>query len=133
MNRPSVPQAELRDPRLAGIAEPALVAGIGDAPGIVGVVGDRVAVGVGDRDDRALLVGVEVVAHEPARIFVPDERLVGARAALIGAKKRARAVIFLDQPVAVVEEAGRARRGARHLPEAAERIVGERRVLRTGG
>jgi hypothetical protein len=54
-----IPHVELGEPRLAGIAEPPDIAGVGDAPGVVGVDRDRVAVLVGDRDDRALVVGVE--------------------------------------------------------------------------
>ncbi len=54
--------AELGYPGLAGILEPADIAGRGDAPFVIAVdVGDGVCV-VGDRDDAAALVGME----EPA-------------------------------------------------------------------
>jgi len=50
-------EAELGDPGLAGILEPALVAGPREAIFVVGVDGDRAGVGGDEGDDRAALVG----------------------------------------------------------------------------
>ena len=50
----------------------------GDAPWVVAVDRDRVAVHVGDRDDRALVVGEQGAAPAAREIVVPDERIVGA-------------------------------------------------------
>jgi hypothetical protein len=59
-----MPQPELTDPRLAGIAEPALVAGIGDAPRVVGV----------DREDVARVSATETI--EPWRSAESRRRLL---------------------------------------------------------
>lgn len=113
--------AELADPGLAGILEPAGIARLGDAPRIVGVDGEDGARRVGHRDDRALAVGREpaAVAGEIGAL-VPDERLVDPGAVQVAAKQRAGAVIFGDQRVAVVEELGGARASARRLEQPPE-------------
>ena len=100
----------------------------GDAPGIVGVGRDGVAAVVVQGDYRALVVGVEEAAGPAQRAFVPDQGLVGPGAVDVGAGDGAGAVELHRQLVAVVEEPRR-RGAARHLPQPAERVVGEARGL----
>ena len=74
--------AELGEERLAGVAEPLglIVAAVVDAIFVIGVgaVGDDRAGGaVGDADDRAQMIGMEVADDAERRARVPDERIVG--------------------------------------------------------
>jgi hypothetical protein len=121
-------EAELAEERLAGVLEPPPVRGLRKAVFVVAV--DRgVARLVADKDDRALLVRVEVRGLVERRAGIGEQRGVVAGPVDVAAGHRARAVIFRDEVVAVVEEPGGA--GAeRHLVEPAERVVGERRPVR---
>jgi hypothetical protein len=61
--------AQLTDPRLACIAEPAGIRGIGNAPGIVAVDRERIAIVVGEGHDRALMVRmVETMHRAPGQL-----------------------------------------------------------------
>jgi hypothetical protein len=94
--------AELGQPCLAGVLEPAGVGAAGDAILVIGVDSRRASACVGDRDDRALLVGVEPAGAATA---VPDQRIVcrSVAAMNIARGERAGCVILGDQRIAIVE------------------------------
>src|ERR1700743_3611957 len=50
------------------------------------------------------MIGMEIMAHGAAGIFVPEQRLVRTRPVDVGALQGTRGVLFFRQPVAVVEE-----------------------------
>jgi len=76
-----VVEADLGQPQLAGILEPAEVARLGDAELVIFVQGQDGAGAVGDGDDRAALVLVGEAAGSGARALVPGDQLVGPVAA----------------------------------------------------
>ena len=114
--------AELGQPDLAGILEPAVIGRARYAVFVVGVDRREIALGVGQAGDRALLVRVEP-AHGAGG--VPDQRIVGAGIVAVDVDVgEAGREIFGDQRVAVVEEPGPAG-GAGHLVEPAQRVVAQ--------
>ena len=115
--------------------EPALVAVFGHSIFVIGVDRDRVAVSVGDRDDRALRVGDQGLAPAGGGGGVPDERVVDALLAVVDVAVGdcAGAVICADQRIVVIEELGDPDRSDRGLEQAPERVVDEVRILRARG
>ena len=73
------------------------------------------------------MVGVEEPPIGGGCALIPGDGLVDAGAVDIAAEQRARAVIFTDQRIAIMEELGG--EAADRLAEPAQRIVGERRGL----
>jgi hypothetical protein len=61
---------------------------------------------VGDRDHRAALVDVQPAAVGRARAFVPDQRLVRARAVHIAPDELVRGVALADHVGAIIAEPG---------------------------
>jgi hypothetical protein len=94
--------ADLGQPCLASVLEPTGVGAAGDAILVIGVDSRRASACVGDRDDRALLVGVEPAGAATA---VPDQRIVcrSVAAMNIARGERAGCVILGDQRIAIVE------------------------------
>jgi hypothetical protein len=89
----------------------------------------------GDLDHRALVVGEQRPPPAAREAVVPDQRVVAALVAVdVAVRHVAGRIIFRDEGVAVVDEVAGSGR-ARHLPQAAERIVGELGVVgpRGGG
>ncbi len=123
-------EPELRELGLACVLEPSEVRWPGDAIFVVAVGGGERAVGVAHRDDRPLLVGEQITARAGC---VPDPRIVGVAAAGVdvAAEQGARAIIFRDQIVAVVEELGDIG-AAGKLEQPPERVVDERCRMCTG-
>src|SRR4051812_25705062 len=99
-------RAELRQPRLARILEPAGVSRARDAVFVVGVDGEDGAGAVRHRRDAASLVAVEEPPVRRSRAFVPGDRLVGSRTMDIAALESVGAVILGDEVVAVISEPG---------------------------
>ena len=99
-----VEAADLGQPDLAGVAEPAEVGGVGDAIFVVGVGLDQRARRIGDGDDAALLVGEEVAAGGQRGSFVPGDGIVDPGAMDVAAQDNSRRVIFGDELVAVVDQ-----------------------------
>ena len=102
-----VVHAELGQPRLPGVLEPAGVAGAGDAVFVVAVDADAAGVRIGGRDDRAALVGVEILARAvgDAGAVEPHQWIVAcARPVDIAPDDRARAAVLEYQRIPVVEE-----------------------------
>ena len=99
----------------------------GRAVFVVAVDAGHRARAVGDRDDRAALVGVEAAAVAGAGALVPDQRLVDARAVDVAAQRGVAELSYStdqalrrhsrtsDQPAAAAVDLGRA----------AERVVGK--------
>jgi hypothetical protein len=84
-------------------------------PRIVAVDRDRVAGGIGYRDDRALVIDEERPAVGVGGTFVPEQGFVGGRSVDVAPDDRARRGEFGQQPFAVVEELGDSRTAARRL------------------
>jgi hypothetical protein len=84
---------------------------------------------------KLALVGYRVAAagDRGAGIGVDRDRLVGAGAVDVAASDRARAVIFGDQGVAVVEELGDPRRASAGLEQPPERVVEEAGAVARAG
>lgn len=80
--------AELGEPGLAGVLEPAGVRGAGDAIFVVAVDRDGGAGVVGHRHDRTALVGHEIALVRKIRSFVPHDRFVGVGTIDVTAKDR---------------------------------------------
>ena len=117
---------KLGQPHLAGILEPARVGARGDAVLVVAVDGERVAQIGADRDDRALVVGereAEVCVADRGAV-IPEPGLVRPRAVDVALGDGAAIIIFGDEIVAIVEEAGEAR-AAGGPGEPPDRIVAE--------
>ena len=125
--------ADLAQPLLPGVLEPAGVGRAGLAVFVVGVDADQRAVDVGDRDHASALVGrieaVEARARPVAGVF--HHRLAGRRIEHVALQHIARSVIFGDGVPAVVGELRRRR--AAHLRQPQQRIVSEADPARTRG
>ena len=112
--------------------EPSDIGGIGDAIGVIGVDLDHIAARIGDRGDAALPVGKHVAAigsvHRAA--VIPDQRLIDPVPVDIAVDHGARAVVFRDQRIAVIEEARHPAAAAIvGLVEPAQRIIFKLRIL----
>jgi hypothetical protein len=99
-------EAELAQPCLAGVLEPPDVGSGRHAIFVIGVEARRAGVAVGDADDRAEVIGVEVAHGAGPGADVPHERVVGrgVGAVDVAADERVGGVIFRDQRVAVRPE-----------------------------
>src|SRR6218665_676963 len=95
--------AQLRQPDLAGILEPARIARRRDAIFII-AVDRRYARAAGPRDDRALVVGMQVADAAGPAPLIGEHRHVGPDIMGVALRHRAGGVILRDQIIAVVEE-----------------------------
>src|SRR4029077_10230228 len=94
--------AELGEPGLAGILEPALIACARNAPFVVAVDREESPDGIGRGDDRALLVGVQNAYGLPHT--KPINRRFLALAWQIEVLHIVGAVIIPDERIAVIKE-----------------------------
>ena len=104
-----VVSADLIQPLLPRVLEPADVRCAGLAKFVVGVDAEQGAGAVGDRDDAAALVGAEELAVGSARALVPDDRVVASSGEHEPTLQRVAAVIFGDGVGAVIGKVGRGR------------------------
>jgi hypothetical protein len=96
-------EAYLGDPGLAGVLEAARVSRRGGAIFVVVVDRGDGGIAVGERDDRAALVGVEIGAVRDCGAFVADQGL--AARVNIAPLEDVRSVPFGDQVGPVIGEA----------------------------
>src|SRR5262249_22490168 len=124
----------LGDVSLAGILEASLIQGIWHTIRIILIHCQGDASGISDRDDRALVIRVQIT---PAGLpdsgaFVPNHGAVPAQSIHVAAKQIATAVVLARDPIAIVAE-GSYRRAARGLIEPPERIIAERSIVGAAG
>ena len=84
--------------------EAADIAGRRNAVFVIGVDRELSARGIGDGDDRAVVVGDEIAPHHGGdrRALIPEEGRVGPRPVDIAAEERS-SLIFGDERVAVIK------------------------------
>ena len=105
--------AELGEPDLPGVTEPALGGdviargGVGNAVFVVGVGGDAGPGVVRDRNDAPARIGVEDAARRVGlgRAFVPDQRIISldVRSMDIAAQLCAKDVVLGDKRIAIMQ------------------------------
>lgn len=128
-----VVHAQLGQPGLPGVLEPAGVARARDAVFVIGVHAiDGAPCVVGDKADAALPVGPQeaLAGGGKAAALVPGQRIVGLaiRTMDIAAQQIARAVVFGEQFITAIKEPRGACRGTDHLVQATQRIIAQLRI-----
>lgn len=92
---------------------------------VIAVDRDGVAIAIGNRGDRSLVVGEQIVTTDMrgARALEPHLRRIRALAMNIAAQHVAPLVIFRNQRIAIVQEPRRPARPTAHLPQPSQRII----------
>ena len=99
----------------------------GDAVFVVAVnLAQRAACGR-TRKDRALMIALQAAAVSQPCPFIPEQRLIAARAVDIAAQQAVVAVIFRNEIIAVIVEPGGACARAARAEHSPQWIVGQRR------